>query len=933
MKTHHPEQNRTVMKKLFTLFAITLIGFLLLPEMGKASHFAGVDITYTYQSPGQWLVRMKLYRDCAGISAPTTVNICYSSASTGLSGTVTAPQLSMTPVPNTPCVTATPSCPGGIGDIEEYIYEAIVNLPAPATDWVFSWADCCRNGAITTLQPNGIYVAANLNSVVAPTNSSPTFSNLAYTRFCVGNQFFYDQGATDIDGDSLVFSLVTAEDGNFGACPNNPFPNTYIAPFTPQNFCSSSIPISIDGATGVINFIPSQIQVAVMCVLVREYRNGVLIGQVKRDIQINIVAQCNQIFPSFNNSILNATGGQLFAGCNDRQVIIPFDTTFQCGSAVPTDLRVLSPFGIPNPAIAVQPINCSNGETDSLLVTFLNPLTHGSTYVWIKRGLDGNTLLSECGSEIPEFQDTVNIVVVDNSVWAPATDSVGCIFNDFTVTLLDSVYCFSIANDGSDVRLVDGAGTNYPIANVFGYCSPNGLKTNELLVRMSANTSAAGPLYLIVNNAGGSDGNTVANNCGRFLSGTDTLAILYIDNIIPINLGSDQTICSFDPYPVLDCGYANISYQWYSASGAISGATQQTYTPTAAGSYSVVASGGPGCSGTDTVVVNVIPAAVDNLGADQLLCITDPMPSLDAGNAGATYQWFLDGTAVSGATSQTYTPTPALPAGSYTVSVEVNTGNAQCIANFNVVLQVVSAPVVSVADQSVCQGVSAVLDATSPSATSYLWPDGSTNPTFSTPTAGDYIVTVSIGNCSTIDTATVTVKPFPAAPTVACNPGGGSGFKFVYVWSNVPGNNGYEVSEDGGATWIPANQISGPESHGVNISIDEFIVRATVDANSTQLCGPGAESVPAPCQVEIPNIFTPNGDGKNEFFEIKNINQHANNTVQIFNRWGKEVYSASGYNNDSKKFDGKDLPDGVYFYIIDLGNGETPFNGTVNIHR
>jgi gliding motility-associated-like protein len=560
-------------------------------------------------------------------------------------------------------------------------------------------------------------------------------------------------------------------------------------------------------------------------------------------------------------------------------------------------------------------------------------LTHGSTFVWIKRGLDGNTLLSECGSEIPEFQDTVNIVVIDNSVWAPATDSVGCIFNDFTVDLLDSVYCFSIANDGSDVRLVDGSGTNYPIANVFGYCSPNGLKTNQLLVRMSANTSAAGPLYLIVNNAGGTDGNTVANNCGRFLSGTDTLAILYIDNKIPINLGSDQTICSFDPYPTLDCGYSNISYQWYSASGAISGATQQTYTPTAAGSYSVVASGGPGCSGTDTVVVNVIPAAADNLGADQLLCVTDPMPTLNAGNQGATYQWFLDGTAVSGATSQTFTPTPALPAGSYTVSVEVNTGNAQCIANFDVVLQVISAPVLAVADESVCEGTAANLDATTSNATSYLWSNGATSPTINPTAAGNYIVTVAIGNCASSDTASVIVKGFPAAPIVACNPGGSSGFKFVYVWALVAGNNGYEVSEDDGATWIPANQPTGLESHGVNVSIERFRVRAIVSAGSTQWCGPGRISDPAPCEVEIPNIFTPNGDGKNEFFEIKNIEQYANNSVQIFNRWGKEVYSATGYNNDTKKFDGKDLPDGVYYYIVDLSDGKTPLTGTVNIHR
>ncbi|MFN5356429.1 MAG: gliding motility-associated C-terminal domain-containing protein [Bacteroidota bacterium] len=774
MNIHSIENQPTAMKKLITLIALVLAGLMLAPQSSQASHMAGVDLTYTYTgTPNQYLVRLKFYRDCVGIDAPTQVTFCYYSASTGQSGTVTAPQAGFTPVPNTPCVTANPVCPGGVGDIEEYVYEAIINLPVAASDWEFTWADCCRNNAITTLQPNGMYVSARLDNITAPTNSSPTFSNLAYTRFCVGNQFFYDQGATDIDGDSLVFSLVTAEDGQFGACPNNPIPNTYIAPYSPTNFCASSIPITINSAAGVINFIPSQVQVAVMCVLVREYRNGVVIGSVKRDIQINIVQQCNQIFPSFSNGILTGANGQLVAACNDRQVVIPFDTTFQCGSAVPTDFRVLSPQGIPNPVINVQPINCSNGETDSVLVTFLNPLTVGSTYVWIKRGLDGNTLLSECGSEIPEFQDTVNIVVTDNSVWGPITDSLECLFDSFTVTLSDSVYCYSIANDGTDVQLVDGAGNTYPIDNVWGYCSPNGLKTNQILVEMAGFQSAPGTLYLIVQNAGGSDGNTIANDCGRFLSGTDTLAVLLIDNTTSADIVTDTTVCD---------------------------------------------------------------------------------------------------------------------------------GN---VAN---------------------------LDATSNNATAYQWSTGATSPSINPTAAGLYLVTVSFQNCLSEDSVRVTVLPYPDAPNVACNPGSGN-FKYIFVWSAVNGADSYEVSEDGGATWIPANQGGGnATSHGVNANLSGFLVRA-VDADVP--CSPGRNSDPAPCEIEIPNIFTPNGDGPalNEYFYIKNIEQYPNNTVQIFNRWGKEVFNGSGYNNDNVKFDGKDLPDGVYFYIIDLADGKEAKAGSVTIHR
>lgn len=929
MNTNTKPIRSLIMKKLLTLLVLAAATLIFAPERAKASHMAGVDITYQWTgNPNEFLVRLKFYRDCTGIDAPGTVTICYSSLSTGQSGSVTAPQIGMTPVANTPCVTAVPTCPGGIGDIEEYVYETIVVLPGPAPDWTFSWADCCRNNAITTLQPNGMYVSATLDNITAPTNSSPTFLNLAYTRFCVGNQFFYDQGATDIDGDSLVFSLVTAEDGNFNQCPNNPFPNTYIAPFSAINFCSSSIPITINSSTGVVNFVPSQVQVAVMCILVREYRNGVLIGQVKRDIQINIVSQCNQIFPSFNNGILTANNGQLAANCNDNQVVIPFDTTFQCASAVPSDFRVISPFGIPNPVINVQPINCSNGETDSLLITFLNPLTVGSTYLWIKKGFDGNTLLSECGSEIPEFADTINIVVTDNSVWGPAIDSVGCIFNEFTVELTDSVYCFSIANDGSDVLLVDAAGTNYPVANVYGYCVPNGLKTNSLLVEMANNISGTGPFYLLLRNNGGSDGNTLANGCGRFLTSTDTLAVLFVDSKIIVDLGPDQEICSFEPFPVLDCGYDSLSYQWYDQSGAISGATSQTYTPTTGGTYSVFISLNGGCSGRDTMNLTVIPAPSDNLGSDRAICINDSFPTFDAANPGATYQWLLNGNPIAGATAQTYSPGVSSATGSYTYSVEVNTGNAQCIGEFDVIINVISQPILAFADPDICSDQTATLDATFAGATSYLWSTGATTPTIQTNTANDYLVTVSVGNCSSTDTISLEVFNYPEAPVATCNPSTAGTYTFIYTWTAVNDAVGYEISTDNGLTWQTPNEVNGPQTHGD--TLPDFIVRAI---GSLPICNQGRSSDPVACVPEFPNIFTPNDDGVNDFFGIRYIEQYPNNNVQIFNRWGKEVFNIDGYDNDKRVFTGKDLPDGVYFFIVNLGKGKDPVSGSVTITR
>lgn len=1081
------------MKKLFTLLVVSVLALMMLPTTSRASHMAGMDLTYEYTGVANtYLLRLKYYRDCTGIPVPTIANICYSSITQGFNASVQATIVSSGPVPNTPCVTINnPTCPGGVGDFEEYIYEATVTLPAPAIDWRFSYSECCRNGAITTIQPNNLFVSATLDNILAPTNSSPSFINLAYTRFCVGNTFYYDQGAQDIDGDSLVFSLVDAEDG--AGCPPNLTPSTYIAPYSGTNPLASSIPITIDPLTGVVNFKPSVVQVAVMAILVEEYRNGVKIGSVKRDIQINIVPACNPIIPSFVNSTLTggsatgSTGGgiiQTTCGGNEYTIIVPFDTVFQCGSAVPTDFRVITPVGIPNPVVNVTPINCTNGLTDSLLITLLNPLVSGTTYLYIKTGFDGNTLLSECGSQIPELADTVQYVVLDsNIVWYPKLDSVGCVFNQITVELMDSIYCFSIANDGSDLELVDINGNNYPVSSAYGFCTPGGLKTKSLLVNLASQVSGSGPFYLLMKAGGGTDGNTIANTCGRFMLPSDTLAIFGVDTLIPIDLGSDVTICSFDPIPTFNSGYTGLNFQWYDQNGIISGANGGTYTPSASGTYSIFINNGPTCNGRDTVQLTIIPAPSDNLPTDQILCINDPLPTLDAGNAGATYQWYLNGNPIAGETNQTYSPNPGAP-GTYVYTVDVNNGTLLCLATFDytltltsafivnplsdatvcangtfplldagnpgapfyqwslngnpisgantqtyqttqagtysvtvgtgacagteamdlivvaiptpalsdlsicdydafptldggsfsgatyqwsqngsaiggatsqsyqpsaggtytvevtvgpgctgsaqMVLTVNAAPTPAVNDADICTDQQATLDAGFAGAT-YQWSNGASGQTITVNTAGTYVVTVSQNNCTAVDSGVVNVFTYPIAPIVACNPGSGP-YKFVYNWAAVAGAASYEVSEDGGVTWIPANVPTGPETHGTNLSIPEFLVRAI----GSGLCKTGASSEPVACEVLIPNIFTPNGDGKNEFFQLDNIEQYPSNSVQIFNRWGKEVFSVTGYNNSntSKRFDGKDLPDGVYFYIVNLNDGSTePKSGTVTINR
>ena len=77
----------------------------------------------------------------------------------------------------------------------------------------------------------------------------------------------------------------------------------------------------------------------------------------------------------------------------------------------------------------------------------------------------------------------------------------------------------------------------------------------------------------------------------------------------------------------------------------------------------------------------------------------------------------------------------------------------------------------------------------------------------------------------------------------------------------------------------------------------------------------------------IPNLITPNGDGRNDVFEIVSLPAHS--TLKIVNRWGDRVYHHAAYDNT---FAGTNLSDGVYYYELELLSGQR-FKGWVEILR
>lgn len=93
------------------------------------------------------------------------------------------------------------------------------------------------------------------------------------------------------------------------------------------------------------------------------------------------------------------------------------------------------------------------------------------------------------------------------------------------------------------------------------------------------------------------------------------------------------------------------------------------------------------------------------------------------------------------------------------------------------------------------------------------------------------------------------------------------------------------------------------------------------------------EDVPVDaCDFKIPNVFTPNGDGINDFFVIEGLDCLDRVEVLIFNRWGNEVYRNDNYRND---WAGLNLNEGVYYYLITSHKGSvrTPHKGWVVLKR
>lgn len=662
-------------------------------------------------------------------------------------------------------------------------------------------------------------------------------------------------------------------------------------------------------------------------------------------------------FPVGNSMLPNAPGWSVCAFSPDL-CDVNF-TSYTGTSQVPA---VASPDGGSWLGIAAL------GECAQTTVTGLTP---GQQYtLYFCGACFGTGSLFNSGPAMPE-------ICVGNTCQTFTIPMVANTWNSYQMTF--------VANAASMVlqaRMASGS-DSYASLDGFNLVSPCG---NPPVVQTNSDTVCLGDSVTLTATGGtgtyswhiaGNPGNIVGNNANLTVSptnntsyvvtsggSTDTAHVTVLS--VTVNAGADATVCQGTTH-TFTATTNGTGVSWSNGQSGLS------MTTGVAGTYIATATNAFGCTSTDTVVLTVNPAPNVNLGNDTTLCIGSTLVK-NVTTPNATYLW------QDNSTNPTLTITQP---GTYWVEVTVgNCSNADTIqVNF------APEPVIDLGnDTTICYNSSLTLDATTPGA-SYLWQDNSTGATLTVNFPGIYWVRVSIGGCSVTDTMQVSMAPIPAVDlgnnlTICGNNGvvlNATTTDATYLWQDNSTNATFAVTQTGTyhvtinvngcinsdtvqVTIIPMTIIDLPDTSlcdgdslllDISASAGDYLWQDGSTAATYQVTVPGVYWVQVStdscsytdsvmvelkdCEVaiEMPNVFSPNGDGVNDFFIPTNFKGIVQARMIIYNRWGFKVFETidlpAGW---SGEFNGAICAEGTYYWVIhytDLFNHSETLNGFLTL--
>lgn len=525
-----------------------------------------------------------------------------------------------------------------------------------------------------------------------------------------------------------------------------------------------------------------------------------------------------------------------------------------CGTAI--DLLVITVPAAPTITVTAQDTICLGGNVT------LTAAGSTGTYLWNTGGTTSSIVVTPTSS---------------SGYSVALTDVNGCTASDSHTVTVSSVN----ASVSAATTICAGGSSTLAATGGSGYLWNTGATTSQIVVAPTAGTGYS----VTVSNAFG---------CTAVL----TSSVSVISQPTATVTTSSPAICSGGAATLTASG--GTSYLWIPASGLSNpNAAITTASPSVSTTYSVIVSIGS-CTDTASALVNVNTAPTASISTTSTGICQGGCATLTA-SGGQTYNWMPGN--LSGSTIN---PCPTTVT-AYTVTVtDANgcTDNASAIVNVLPPINLVMS-----GDTTLCANGSTIL--TAQGGSSYIWNTGATSSSISvSPSVStSYTVVSTNGACSDTAVINVTTYPLPTALATA-----------ISHTINIGGQTTLNASTSTGTyNWSPTTGLScgACQSPTASPTVTTIYTLLTLDGNGCLASDTVIVIVGGECgEVFLPTAFSPNYDGFNDEFRIRNL---CLNEIEfnIYNRWGQKVFSTDdptiGWDG---LINGKEADPAVFFYVL-----------------
>jgi gliding motility-associated-like protein len=886
---------------------------------GYAAHIVGGDMYYECLGGDNYRIHLKVYRDCF-VSGPNVADY-DSPAFIGIFGTTSGSSQiidayyqtrnNIPPTTSNPCFQA----PANVCVEEaEYIFE--VQLPAVAGGYDIVYQRCCRNATIININtPDevGATYTVHIDPQSNACNNSPSFTNFPPIVICAGQPLVFDHSATDPDGDQLKYEFCTPYIGGDQLDPQpTPLPSpfgtvVFAGPYSTIFPLAASPGLAIDQNTGLMTGTPTTQGQYVVGVLVKEFRNGVQIGEIRRDFQFN-VTQCNtdvraQI-PVIDTVGSGNTGttGLYERSCEDYVVNFvnhSVNATYyhwdfgDLNTTADTSNAFQPTYTYPDTGLYVVTLVANPGF-------FCEDITR--VFVRIYPGFNADfSVIPRCQDEEYFFNDVSNSIFGTINSWAwdfddgatattqhpqhlfpdagtynvklTVTDTKGCVGDTILPVLVfpepEAAINTSPACLFTTMAIYAVADVDFGSIVSYEWDLGNGQQSTGGLAVTAYNTTGSFDIRLIT-----------TTNYGCVDTAFKTINI----NPLPVVVAETDTIvCLNEPVQLLATGADPGTYIWTPATGLSNDTIANPIAlPPDNTTYQVIGTDTAGCKDTTSIFIDVRDLPPTDAGQDTFICIGDSYRL--NGTGGVTFNWtpptYLDDPNIS---APFLTPDSSISYALQSVSID------GCI-NYDTVFIEVQFPIDPLLslDKEICRNDSVTLIAGG--GKFYLWepPDGlsftdSSHTSASPDSTTQYHVIIS-NNCFA-DTLPVTVTVNQLPDVVASED------------DTIRRDDTTIVSATGAVNyiWMPRGLTDSTLSE---MAVSPFLTQryevTGTDAKGCKNTDTVRITVNIVNLLQLPNAFTPDKDGHNDLFRItKRLNILSLIDFSIYNRWGERVFQTT----------------------------------------